>query len=452
MLRSGEQGTDAARRSLANLASTGATHIRLEVVWYQANVSATEIQPDTTPGSPLRSSDDAALAASIAAASALGLNVTLAPLVDLDWDDPAVNKPDGAGSIDGSGLNRWTPNPKAVSRALIGRGTLGSGGMREAEWVAWFASYMAFVIHYAAFAEQHGIKLFDIATDLQAAAVLPANTPRWLALIEAVRKVYSGKLMLTTGSLTSTVSSAVWAAVDVIGVDVANVSLAAAPWTHLPAGESQFSWTVADERLNVTVAMVQAAWTGAGGAISELAALHTRTGGNKPIILTAGYQSRPNCIVRPAGQPRLDCSQDCSCWTMCVEMDCQAAAYSGLLEASSSESWFGGVFFHGWSADPTAGGTSDAHYTPWAKPAEAVLRKAFAHDEQIAAGVVAEVLPRKPVGSSTRELARELRAANAARVTEQQEAASITVTGANPPLKTVRHCLCLVCVSTACAR
>jgi hypothetical protein len=88
-----DYGTAASQRSLANLASTGATHVRLEVTWFQANSTATSIAPLTTPGSPLRSTDDAALAATVAAAAGLGLNVSLAPLVDLNWDDPLLTSP-----------------------------------------------------------------------------------------------------------------------------------------------------------------------------------------------------------------------------------------------------------------------------------------------------------------------------------------------------------------------
>ena len=424
-------GTAACQRSLANLASTGATHVRLEVTWFQANASATAIEPLTTPGSPLRSVHDAALAATVAAALALNLNVSLAPLVDLDWDAPSVNVPDGAGAITDAGLNQWVPSPYAQSRANIGR-ALDQTEMTEAQWAAWFVSYTTFLMHYAAFAEQHEIKLLDLATDLQTALVHPANAPRWVALVKAVRAVYTGKVMLTSGCLepAHAVPQALLSVVDVIGVDMANSSLSAAPYTHLMPGQSQYTWTVADERLNLTTSAVAAAWrTGRGStALSSLRSLHAANPA-KPVVLIVGYQSRPNCVVRPSGQPRLDCSEDCSCWTMCVDMDCQAAAYDGLLQVVAGEAWFSGVFFRGWSADPTAGGTSDPHYTPWAKPSEAVLRRWYKGGGGGASAGAAPSdadgvsVPAGPVRSSTAELARELRDTNSARIAALTSAA-----------------------------
>eukprot|EP01051_Picozoa_sp_SAG22_P020626 SAG22_NODE_4243_length_1330_cov_1.041430_2_plen_147_part_01 len=105
----GRYGTAASARSLRNLAATGATAVRLEPTWFQATVSSTTIYPMATPGSPLDSTPDAALVETVAKAHELNLTVVLAPLVDLDWDLPAVNTPLGAGSITAFGLNQWTP-------------------------------------------------------------------------------------------------------------------------------------------------------------------------------------------------------------------------------------------------------------------------------------------------------------------------------------------------------
>lgn len=414
--------------------------MRLEVTWFQANSSATTIAPLATPGSPLRSTHDSALAATVAAAMQLGLNVTLAPLVDLDWDNPAVNKPDGAGAISSAGLNRWVPNPRAQSRANIGK-ALDQTEMSVAEWTAWFTSYSTFVKHYATFAEAHAIKLFDLATSLQTALSHPENAPRWLALIQSIRAVYSGKLMLTSGSLhpAQAVPQALWSAVDVIGIDLANVSLSPPPYARLTSGQSQYTWTVDDERLNITAGDVANAWKSGNGSdmMDGLSSLHA-SNPNKAVVLLAGYQSRPNCIVRPSGQPRLDCSEDCSCWTMCVDMDCQAVAYDGLLETVMTMPWFqsGGIFFRGWSADPTAGGTSDPHYTPWAKPSEAVLHKWYGgikRNNVIVDGTVGQpsTSPRAPVRRSTLQLARELRDTNAARIAMAQNSANAS---AAPPV------------------
>ena len=407
-------GTAAAERSLQVLAETGASHVRLEASWYMANESSVAIARIATPGSPLNTTSDAALASMVAEAQQLGLNVSLAPLVDLDWDKPEMNVRLGAGSIDSSGLNRWTPLPTAVSRADIGRTWVKDGD--DAKWEEWFTSLQAFVCHYAAFAERNGVVLLDVATDLDVALAHGANLPRWLALIAAARAAFSGELVITTANA-SAVPLALWAAVDYIGFDAASVSLAAAPYTRLSPHAPQSSWMPSDERLvNLTAADVAAAWS-RSAALPTLAALHAKSG--RRVIFHARYQSRPNCIVRPEGVPRLDCGEDCSCWTMCIEMRCQAAAFDGLLRvltAKAAAPWFAGIFVGGWTADPSSGGTSCPYYTPAGKPAEAVLRAHFS-------GQAIQADLARPRRSETRRIARELRARNAVHAAVGTEAA-----------------------------
>ena len=126
--------------------------------------------------------------------------------------------------------------------------------------------------------------------------------------------------------------------------------------------------------------------------------------------------------------------------------------YDGLLQVASKAPWFGGLFFRGWSADASAGGTSDPNYTPWAKPAEAVLRRWFAATAPTLAGVnyanqsaagPPSPQPSAPVRSSTHELAGELRFINAAHRAEavvakgSRASAPAVITALPPPLKTL---------------
>lgn len=397
-------GTAAAERSLQSLAAMGGSDVQVEAVWFMDSVSSPAIARMATPGSPLTTTSDTALAVTVARARQFGLNVALAPIVDLNWDKPSLNPPLGAGTINSSGLNRWTPMPYAVSRADIGREWAKNGD--EAAWNTWFASLRSFVSHYAAFAERSGVRLLNLATGLDTALAHEANLPRWLALVAAVRAIFSGELVITTAD-PAALPPSIWGSLDYIGYDAASVSLAAAPYTRLSPGEAQSNWTPSDERLlNLTAADVAAAW-GRSATLPALVALHARVG--KKVVIHARYQSRPNCIVRPSGQPRLDCGEDCSCWTMCIEMQCQAAAFDGLLRVITAEAaapWAAGLFIGGWSADPSAGGTSDPHYTPTGKPAEAVIRSYYKGQ--------AELDRTRPLRSSTQRLARELRAANTA--------------------------------------
>lgn len=385
-------GTNEAAQSLANLAATGATHVRLGLTWYQPSIAATTVAPCTRPGSPLRSIPTDELTWAINAASNLGLQVLLTPQLDLDWDLPASNVPLGSGSLSGEGLGRWAAAPGVVSRADIGAACSGSpcspdqplGPNRtvlsESEWTAWFAAYSEYVLGVCKVAaETSVVAAVDLAFGLDTALLHPPNLPRWKALVADARAIYSGHLTLTASStaiiredVSREHSLALWGLVDMIGVDATAQSLAAPAYEAHDAVSGGPNTTLADERVVVTPTSVSKAWAAPMAALAKLAAAVS-----KPLLFTkVGYQSRPNCIVRPSGVPRLDCSEDCSCWMLCRDPQCQASAYQGFAAAAAAlpESVLAGVYWFGWTSDPTAGGPSDMGYTPFGKPAESVIR------------------------------------------------------------------------------
>ena len=66
-----------------------------------------------------------------------------------------------------------------------------------------------------------------------------------------------------------------------------------------------------------------------------------------------------HALVLPCGRPR-------------------SLADAGLIAAFEGEAFFAGVYFYGWTSDPTAGGPSDMTYTPRGKPAEKTVFAWFA--------------------------------------------------------------------------
>ena len=61
----------------------------------------------------------------------------------------------------------------------------------EPKWSEWFSSYNAFILHYAAIAEETGCEMFCIGCELVQS---DRREQEWRALITEVRKVYSGIL------------------------------------------------------------------------------------------------------------------------------------------------------------------------------------------------------------------------------------------------------------------
>lgn len=60
----------------------------------------------------------------------------------------------------------------------------------EEEWQRFFTGYSEFILDQAAFAQRVGAELFAVGVELE----LTAYRPEWTALIDEVRRVYSGRL------------------------------------------------------------------------------------------------------------------------------------------------------------------------------------------------------------------------------------------------------------------
>ena len=113
------------------------------------------------------------------------------------------------------------------------------------------------------------------------------------------------------------------------------------------------------------------------GSLKTLAALSAKH--NKSVLLSFGYQSRPDAHRAPVGALRPG-GTDCSVWVRCYDEPCQASLAEAALTAFSSKPFFSGALWSYWSTDPTQGGRSDSSRSPRGKPAEAVLRKFFGAD------------------------------------------------------------------------
>jgi hypothetical protein len=138
---------------LAALQEGGVEWIALTPRWLQAERDSTRVAPH-----PELSPSDASLRSVIAAAHALGLHVFLKPQLD-----------------------------------LVGPGWRGEIAFRsESDWRAWFQSYQAFILHYAALAEEERVSLFSVGVELDATRHREAD---WREIIGAVRAHYAGPLV-----------------------------------------------------------------------------------------------------------------------------------------------------------------------------------------------------------------------------------------------------------------
>ena len=339
--------------SLAELSASGASHIRLLVTWYQDYINSTKIYP-LTGKTPSRTVSDAELEHAISTARQYGLKVAMAPILDPNWDLPtnlrAYPGYEGAKCI----LNTSETCPGwPVSRLQIGCAFNSPGKIRRnctrfsaSQWADWFDSYSAFIMHYAVMAERNSVDLFMVGSELD---LTFEQGDLWTDIVKRVRGVFKGKLTAAVGMATA-MEMTWWGELDYLGTE----------------GYDPLS------PVNETVAGFVAAWT---PLLQQRDTLVKKW--NMSLMFTEhGYQSRPRCWKRPYATIR-PYALDCSVWSLCYDVDCQAMAYEAFFQAVSTRSWYIGSFWWLWRNDNSQGGPSDNSFTPRGKPAFKVLRKYF---------------------------------------------------------------------------
>lgn len=156
------------------MCSLGVESISLLATQYQDNIRSTTIYPisQKTPA-------DSGLETAIAKAKSRGFKTMLKPHVDP--------------------LSGW-------------RGDISF--TNEADWAAWFASYNNFIMHYAQIAEDNGVDVFVIGTELKGTS----QRPEWNQIIDNIRSVYHGKIVYGANH-DEYKSVPFWDKVDYVGID-----------------------------------------------------------------------------------------------------------------------------------------------------------------------------------------------------------------------------------------
>jgi hypothetical protein len=203
-------------------------------------------------------------------------------------------------------------------------------------WKEWFASYEAFILHYARLAEANGFEGLAIGTEMG------KTTPRtadWKRIVARVREVYHGKLTYCANWNEEAERLDFWDDLDFIGVQ-AYYPLAT---VNRPSKKD-----------------IEAAWA---PVVKRLEALAKRTG--KPLVFTeVGYKSHEGSLKEP--------------WRWetdgAVDFDLQREAYTAMFETFWRKPWFGGSFVWKWHPSQRAFGRDDRDFTPQGKPALSVIK------------------------------------------------------------------------------
>jgi hypothetical protein len=308
--------TAAADAAWPEIRALGATWVAIVPTWYQDGATASTIAPEAAGRSASRES----VRHAIAAAHAAGLKVMLKPHVD-------------------SADDAW-------------RGTF-----RPARPSVWFASYTAFITEWATLAEEMGVELFCVGTELVELSG-PAFTAEWGRVVDAVRAVYHGPLTYAANWGKRPADAeyqqiAWWDRLDYIGIDAYfPLSGEIAPQaTDLQAGWERYTDP----------------WGDTYGWKAAITAVHERW--NKPVLFTeVGYAATPyGGAAWDAPTPRPVASRTPTPPPLPVPA-IQAAAYEALFAAWRDVPWFMGVYGWMWSLDPGSGGLNDATMLVNGKP------------------------------------------------------------------------------------
>lgn len=166
------------RPLLQEIAATGAKQVELVVAWYQRDASST-----TLFDHPRFTAPPSAIAAAIADARAVGLRVTLFPIVRLLAPQSA---------------DEW-------------RGTL-----HPRDRAAWWRSYRQKLLSLARLGERAGVSVLSVGSEL---STLDGQADRaaWVSMVAAVRRRFDGKLIYS-GNWDHYRKVAIYDVVDQVGL------------------------------------------------------------------------------------------------------------------------------------------------------------------------------------------------------------------------------------------
>jgi hypothetical protein len=294
----GDFSSSAAQASLNASKSTGANWVGVNVWWVQSSSTSNTIYPDS-----YYTQTDAAVIDAINDIHARGMSVMLKPI----------------DTVIGGNSSTITPTDPT----------------------AWFASYAAFINHYAQIARDHGVELLCIGTE--ANGIDEAHYSNWSTVISGIRAIYSGPL--TYAPMETEYKRVVfWGLLDYAGIDAyfplsdaktPSVVDAVTGWSRYVHNGETHNWLQEIETWQAAI--------------------------NKPVIFTEiGYQSVDYGAsgYKSSGpyNPQL-----------------QANCYQATLQVFANKPWFAGMFWWTWYPDPNAGGAGNADFTPQNKPAQSVL-------------------------------------------------------------------------------
>jgi hypothetical protein len=212
----------------------------------------------------------------------------------------------------------------------------------EEQWQRWFATYRAFILHYARLAQEHQMEALCIGTELHTPAV--KREQDWRRLIREIRQVYGGQLTYAANWYKEYEEIKFWDELDFIGI------------------QAYFPLT---QRENPSVAELRKGWQDPLRSIEKVQQKY-----KKPVVFTeAGYKSTPDAAVEPWKWP------DRNWQEIKVSEETQANGYEALFQTFWPKPYFEGLFIWKWYPSIREGRRDRFDFTPQHKAAAAVMSR-----------------------------------------------------------------------------
>ena len=287
---------------LRELKDLGASHVSLTVGYYQEHGGST-----TVYAHPRFTAPDATILRTVREAHALGLAVMLFPIVRLE-------------------------KPRSDSEW---RGTL-----KPQDPAAWWRSYERLLLRLGALCGREKVALLCIGSELSSLD-LPADRPRWQALVTGLRKVYRG-LLTYSGNWDHYDQVGIYELCDLAGLCAYFPLAGRLDPAPAPLAQLTFAWRKKRAELELFAARI-----------------------GRPLLLTeVGYLSQRGA----AAWPWEEAAQGP------VDLEDQRRCYQAFATVWSGAAVLRGVYFwnyYGW------GGRASRGYTPRHKPAAEEMERYF---------------------------------------------------------------------------
>jgi hypothetical protein len=211
------------------------------------------------------------------------------------------------------------------------------GTIHPDDWDAWFASYQEMMLFYARLAEETGVNLLVVGSELVSAEPF---VDEWRSTIHKVRDVFHGQLTYSS-NWDHYAMVQFWDALDIIGMN--------SYWKLGP-----------DDDSSVKVDEIERRW-----AKIQKDLFAWQADMHKPILLLeAGWCSLDNASYEPWDYTRQELNLD---------LDLQKRLYEGFFASWWGKPQSAGFLMWEWTPE-SPGGPDDKGYTPRGKPAADVMK------------------------------------------------------------------------------